>query len=72
MEKTRGILICQNLADRIGLSVNGMRQFCRTERVAYDKSGHLERAKSIWQETALSSAALMTSVRGLADAVDQS
>ena len=72
MDKTRGILICQNLSDRIGLSANGMRQFCRTERVAYDQTGHSGRTESVWTGIALSSAALMRSVRRLADPVGQS
>ena len=37
------------------------RQFCRTERAAHDQTTYPCRGRSVWPETALSSAALPTS-----------
>ena len=51
------------LASRISLSANGTRQFCRTERAAHDQTVYPSRGQSVWQETALSSAALLTGIR---------
>lgn len=61
-----GVFRLSKLADRICLSANGTRQFCRIVRPSHSQIVHTWRARSIRIKTALSSAWLMRFISRLA------
>lgn len=66
-----GAFRLSELADRICLSANGTRQFCRIVKPSHSQIVHTWRARSILIKTALSSAWPIRFISGLADMAGQ-